>query len=420
MVSQENETKREKPSILYIDMAYTIKMVRERGLEQEFASRECGGYFGHVWGVHPIADIPENRKLNYNGFEVSTVEFSKNQTIIEGTSAYYSFLRFFFPINFLVSQVRFIIYLIRLVKKERISLILCTDPYFSGLIGKLVKMFTKAKLIIWVIANNDEAFEANGVLASPRIFRRRWIEKIVDRSVFRSADLVAGGNQNNLQFALNNGATLDKSTIFTNGKLIHQRHLVERELREKDALFLTSLAKYHFIYVGRLLDVKFPEDVLLAFNLICKVVPGCALIMAGEGPMKDDLKKMALEMRIESKVHFMGNINQNRLANLLAGCFAVLSPLTGRSLVEAALAGLPIVAYDRDWQLDFVGKSGAGIVVPFRDWQKMGEAAITLIKDPELTSKMGIAARKTGLVTVDTKEIFAHEQREFEKLINGR
>lgn len=420
MVSQENETKREKPSILYIDMAYTIKMVRERGLEQEFASRECGGYFGHVWGVHPIADIPENRKLNYNGFEVSTVEFSKNQTIIEGTSAYYSFLRFFFPINFLVSQVRFIIYLIRLVKKERISLILCTDPYFSGLIGKLVKMFTKAKLIIWVIANNDEAFEANGVLASPRIFRRRWIEKIVDRSVFRSADLVAGGNQNNLQFALNNGATLDKSTIFTNGKLIHQRHLVERELREKDALFLTSLAKYHFIYVGRLLDVKFPEDVLLAFNLICKVVPGCALIMAGEGPMKDDLKKMALEMRIESKVHFMGNINQNRLANLLAGCFAVLSPLTGRSLVEAALAGLPIVAYDRDWQLDFVGKSGAGIIVPFRDWQKMGEAAITLIKDPELTNEMGIAARKTGLVTVDTKEIFAHEQREFEKLLNGR
>ena len=142
--------------------------------------------------------------------------------------------------------------------------------------------------------------------------------------------------------------------------------------------------------------------------------------MAGEGPMKDDLKKMALEMQVESKVHFMGNINQNRLANLLAGCFAVLSPLTGRSLVEAALAGLPIVAYDRDWQLDFVGKSGAGIVVPFRDWQKMGEAAISLIKDPELNRKMGISARKTGLIFVDTKEIYAHEQIQFTKLLNKK
>ena len=414
------ETKNIKPRILYLDMAYTIKMVRERSLEQELTSRECGGYFDHVWGVHPIADIPENRKPTNDGFKVSTVEFSKNQTIIEGSSSYYSFLRFFFPLNFLVSQIRFFIYLVRLVKRERISIILCVDPYFLGLIGKFLKMFTKARLVIWVVANYDEIFEANGALGAPRILRRRWIEKIVHRSVFRSADLVAGGNKNNLQFALNNGASLDKSTIFTNGKLIHQQHLLERGLREKDALFLTSPAKYHFIYVGRLLDVKFPDDVLLAFNLICKVVPECALIMAGEGPMREDLKKMALEMQVESKVHFVGSINQNRLVNLLGGCFAVLSPLTGRSLVEAALAGLPIVAYDRDWQLDFVGKSGAGIVVPFRDWQKMGDAAIHLIKDPELAKQMGNIARKTGLITVDTKAIYAHEQKEFIKILEAK
>ena len=130
--------------------------------------------------------------------------------------------------------------------------------------------------------------------------------------------------------------------------------------------------------------------------------------MAGEGPLTEDMKKMALEMQIESKIHFVGNINQNWLANLLAGCFAVHSPLTGRSLVEAALAGLPIVAYDRNWQFDFVGKSGAGIVVPFRDWQKMGDDAIRLIKDPELAKQMGNIARKTGLITVDTKAIYAH------------
>ncbi|HMI79760.1 MAG TPA: hypothetical protein VK484_13265, partial [Ferruginibacter sp.] len=212
----------QKPRILYIDMAYTLKMVRERSLEQEFTSRECGGYFDHVWGVHPIADIPENRKLNYDGFKVSTVEFSANQTIIEGSSAYYSLLKFFFPLNFFVSQVRFVIYLIRLVKRERISIVFCTDPYFSGLIGLLIKTFTRARLVIWVVANNDEAFEANGVLASPQIFRRRWVEKIVDRRVFSGADLVAGANQNNLEFALNNGAKLSKSTIFPNGKLIHK------------------------------------------------------------------------------------------------------------------------------------------------------------------------------------------------------
>lgn len=417
MLHNGSEYKERKPRILYIDMAYTINMVRERGLEQEFDSRECGGYFDHVWGVHPIADIPENRKLNYDGFKVSSVEFSPNQTIIEGSSAYYSLLRFFFPLNFIVSQVRFLIYLIRLVQRECISIVFCTDPYFSGLMGLLIKSLTKARLVIWVIANNDEAFEANGVLAAPRIFRRRWVEKIVDRMVFRGADLVAGGNQNNLEFALNNGAKLSKSTIFPNGKLIHKKHLVEPGLRVKDELFNTSPETYHFIYIGRLLDVKFPEDVLRAFNVICKAVPDCALIVAGEGPMKSDLEKMAFEMHIQKKVHFLGNISQNQLANLLSGCFAVLSPLTGRSLVEAALAGLPIVAYDLDWQAEFIGRNGAGVIVPPRNWQKMAEVAIHFIKHPNEAKRIGDAARKTGLDASDFTKIYKHEQNEFEKLL---
>ncbi len=413
----ENNNKEMKPRILYLDMAYTMKMVRERGLEQELISRECGGYFDHVWGVHPIADIPEGRKPDYNGFKVSITKLSENQTIIEGSSAYYSWLRFFYPLNFLISQIRFTVFLVRLIKLEKISLVLSTDPYFMGLVGKILKTFTKVRLVIWVIANNDEAYEANGVLAAPRIFKRRWVEKIVDKSVFKSADLVAAGNQNNLQFALNNGATLSKTTIFTNGKLIHQRHLIESNLRDKDEFFLTSQASYHFIYVGRLLDVKFPEDVLAAFNLIVKSVPNCALIMAGDGPMKKELELMALEMQIADKVHFAGNISQDKLVSLLAGCFAVLSPLTGRSLVEAALAGLPIVAYDRDWQQDFVGKNGAGIVVPFRDSKKMAESAIYLINNTNQSKLMAAAARKAGLDACNLEAIYKHERNEFEKLL---
>ena len=78
------------PRILYIDMAYTINMIQERGLDQELVARECGGYFDHVWGVHPIADIPENKPLKYDGFRVNTMEFSPSQTLIEGSSEYYS------------------------------------------------------------------------------------------------------------------------------------------------------------------------------------------------------------------------------------------------------------------------------------------------------------------------------------------
>lgn len=417
MLNSRSKYDGQKPRILYIDMAYTIKIVRERGLEQEFTSRECGGYFDHVWGVHPIADVPEKRKLNYEGFKLSQVEFSENQTIIEGLSVYYSFLRFFFPLNFLVSQIRFIIYLIGLVRRERISIVFSSEPHFSAFIGLFIKIFTKARLVIWVVANSDDIFEATGIPAMPRLFRKRWVEKIVERRVFRGADLVAGANQNNLEFALNNGAKLNKSTIFPVGKLIHKQHLLEPGLRDKDELIITSQALYHFIYIGRMADLKFPDDVLRAFAVICRTVPGCALIMAGDGPMKADLEKMAREMEIDDKVHFLGNINQVRLANLLAGCFAVLSPLTGRSLIEGALAGLPIVAYERDWQVDFISKTAAGVIVPFRDWQKMGETAVHLIQHPDEAKRMAESSRRAGIEACDNEKIYAHERMEFNKLL---
>jgi glycosyltransferase involved in cell wall biosynthesis len=417
MANSKEVNDRQKPRILYIDMAYTIKMVRERELQQEFASRDCGGYFEHVWGIHPLADIPEKRQLKYEGFKVSQYEFSGNQTIIEGSSAYYSLLRFFFPLNFLVSQIRFLIYLIKLVRRERISIVLATEPYFSGLLGLGIKLFTKARLVLWVIANYDDIYKATGLPALPRIFRWRWLEKITEKIVFRRADLVAGGNQNNLEFALKNGARLNKSTVFPVGKLIFKQHMLEPGLREKDELFMKSNASYHFIYVGRLLDLKFPDDVIRSFEAISKAVPDCALVMAGDGPMKPALEEMAKEMGMQHRIHFLGNINQMRLANLLAGCFAVLSPLTGRSLVESALAGLPIIAYDRDWQPEFVLKNGAGVIVPFRDWQKMGEAAIHLIRYPQEAKTMGEASRRTGLEACDTEKLYGHEQKEFDKLL---
>lgn len=420
MLKSADEYEGLKPRILYLDTAYTLKMVRERSLEQEFNARDCGGYFEHVWGVHPIANVPEKREINYEGFKPTVVEFSENQTVIEGLSAYYASLKYFFPLNFLISQIRFTRYLINLVKTEHINFVMCTDPYFTGLMGLFIKLFTKAKLVIWVCANYDDVYNETGAVAMPRLFKWRWIEKIIEHIVFRRSDLVAGGNQNNLEFALKNGATLKKGTVFPIGKLIYREHLKESRLRNQDELFKTSKANYHFIYVGRMIDLKFPDDVIKSFNEIQKIIPNSALIMAGEGIMREELDKMALEMGIQEKVYFLGNISQMRLANLLSGCFAVLSPLTGRSLIEVALAGLPIVAYDRDWQVDFLEKSGAGVIVPFRDWQKMAESAVYLINNPEEANVMAKCARMAGLDACNIEKLYDHEKNEFDNLLKRR
>ena len=167
-------------------------------------------------------------------------------------------------------------------------------------------------------------------------------------------------------------------------------------------------------------EIKHPEDVVKAFHLICKSNSESSLIMAGDGPMVEDLKKLAQDLGILSKIQFIGNINQARLANILAGCFAVLSPLTGRSLMEASLAGLPIVAYDRDWQLDFVTKNGNGIIVPFRDWQSMAKEALSLIQVPASAKRLAEASRRTGLDFCNTDRLFEHERNEYIRLLKTK
>ena len=406
-----------KPRILYVDMAYTFDMIVTRELRQFLESRECGGYFEHVWSVHPIADVPTKREPAYEGFRVSTEQLSERITVIEGSSRYFPLLRSVPPVNVVVSQTRLVLFLAGLVKKENISAVCVTDPHLGGLIGLGIRALTGVPVVVWVLGNYDEIFNATGLPAMPRLFRKRWVEKIVERFVFRSVDVVAGANQNNLEFALRNGADPATSTIFLNGAIINRPHLVDPASRPRDPWLESLGPRKHFICVGRLTEVKHPDDAVRAFAVAAAADPDCDLLMAGDGRMQAELGNLAEQLGVGNRVHFLGNVPQSRLSHLLAGCFCAFSPLTGQALTEAALAGLPIVAYDRDWQKEFVEGSGSGIVVPFRDWDAMGRAAIVLLKDPKRVERTGAAARLKGLDFCDHTKVFAHEQEVYGRLL---
>jgi glycosyltransferase involved in cell wall biosynthesis len=174
----------------------------------------------------------------------------------------------------------------------------------------------------------------------------------------------------------------------------------------------------YLIYVGRLVEVKHPDDVIRAFAVANELYSECELIIAGDGSMRCELEQLVSSLGLEKKVHFLGNINQSRMAKLLASCFAYLSPLTGGALIEAALAELPIIAYDRDWQGEFVGNDQAGVLIPFRNWQKMGEAAAELLGNPGQAEKLGGEARRRGLELTDLDKIYSIQRAAFDRVLS--
>ena len=57
----------------------------------------AGGYFDHVWGVHPIADVAGKESR-----EIEIIHFTDRQTILEGVAQSLPLPRLLLPLNFLV------------------------------------------------------------------------------------------------------------------------------------------------------------------------------------------------------------------------------------------------------------------------------------------------------------------------------
>ena len=87
------------------------------------------------------------------------------------------------------------------------------------------------------------------------------------------------------------------------------------------------------------------------------------------------------------------------------------------ALIECALGGSPVVAFDRDWQVEFVEEGVNGFVVPFLDHQAMADRALALIRDPDRSARMGGASRRRALEFADRDRIHALEHAAYDRLL---
>lgn len=402
--------------LLYIDMAYTVEVVRQKKHGHFFNLRNSNGYFRHVWGVHPLADIAgkKSRKLE-------VIAWSNDQTIIEGVAESLRLPGFLLPINFLWSQSLLLAKLTRLIRKESIDVISATDPYYSGLLGLMLKKLTGRPLIVSVFGNHDELYEATGALAMPRLFRFRWIERRIARGVLGQADLVIAQNENNMAAAKANGAR-GRTVIIPAVKHIEPVHRATPADRPLSAT-LQNLGLEPgvplMIYVGRFLPLKHPDEAVRAMAHVIGHRPEARGLLAGSGPMQAQLQEVIEHLGMSGRIHLVGHLDQEELSRLLPHCITV-SPLTGLALVEAALAGSPLVVFDRDWQSEFVADGVNGFVTPFRDHRSMAERILRIMSDDKLRARMSLAARQRALDYPDHDSIFAKEQEQFEQLLAGR
>jgi glycosyltransferase involved in cell wall biosynthesis len=144
----------------------------------------------------------------------------------------------------------------------------------------------------------------------------------------------------------------------------------------------------HVLAVGRLAPNKRIEDLLRAFALLQRGVPRSRLLVVGDDDLRtyaDALEVLARSLRLRDVV-FCGHVEEDELRSAygLADVLVSLSEHEGYGvpLVEAMLAGVPVVAYDAGAVAETMG--GAGVLLGEKRPEFVAGVIEGLLRDPAL------------------------------------
>ena len=150
--------------------------------------------------------------------------------------------------------------------------------------------------------------------------------------------------------------------------------------------------------LGRLVPSKGFDVALRAFRTLAAGHPAARLVVAGDGPERRALERLAVAMNIGRRVEFLGRVAPDRTAALIAASTLVLMPsheeTFGLVALETAQQGRPIVASRVEGLAEVVADGETGVLVPPGDAVALAAAASALLDDPARRAGMGARARQ--------------------------
>lgn len=403
--------------LLVLDTSFSYEAIVKRSLQSSVTCRDLDGFFTHVWSVHPFATLVTTDDWTERYGDPVIYSVSSNHTFIEGKIGLTKYLKILAPLNFVLSQLKILKYLVELIKKEKISAIRAGDPLYLGLISYVLSKITQVPYIVRVGANNDKIRESTGRAMMPRLFIFSKLEKLIEKFILSNADLVAGANEDNLKFAIASGAKPEKSTVFRYGNLIDPSHFIEPKKRTLN----TDVAKLgiFILCIARLELVKKVDHVIRVLSIVRKNGLDVKALLVGEGREKEKLQQLAKELNVDEYVLFCGNRDQNWLSSTIPSAAVVISPHTGRALTEAALGSVPIAAYDIDWQSELIQTEYTGEIVPYGDYEALAISTMKLLKDTVYAAKMSASVREKALDMMDPKKLNLIERKYYTNLVKN-
>ena len=157
-----------------------------------------------------------------------------------------------------------------------------------------------------------------------------------------------------------------------------------------------------FVQACRLIAKKGLATALRSFARFHAQHPRARFLLAGEGPMREEVLALAVELGIGDSVELLGFLSQDQLADVYARSHLFVHPseLTADKnqegvpnyMLEAMATGLPVLATLHGGIPEAVANGETGLLVPERDHDALFAAMQEITGNPERYTTMQAAA----------------------------
>ena len=203
----------------------------------------------------------------------------------------------------------------------------------SGFIGVILKKIYNKPLVVTTRG-------AELILSSKNKFWRLFLQYTIN-----NADFIASNNVEHIKILKSLGVSDKKIKFIPNGldyDLYKPRS--KKIIRKKLNLNLNDKI---ILYVGYLIERKRVDILINSFKELLKFHPNLKLIIVGDGPLKQNLISLTLNLNLQSNVIFLGKLRSEEVALYMnaADVFSLTSSSEGRPnvVLEALASGLPVI-----------------------------------------------------------------------------
>ncbi len=179
----------------------------------------------------------------------------------------------------------------------------------------------------------------------------------------------------------------------------------KRFIKKTDELKTQLRAQYGFLrdekicfYAAEFIPRKNHEFLIEGFQLVCQEVPNVKLLLAGIGPIQEEIKNKVCKLGLDEKVVFLGY--RKDIPQLLAISDIVVSTSKQEgfpiNVAEGIMTNTPCVVSDIRGNIDIINAGENGFIYKQNNCEDFCKKVVSVLRDDDERKRLEINCEKTA------------------------